>query len=106
MAPYELRWAKVAFEDNPTESKWRPVLIVEDRYYLIYALKVTSHPPREKFWGEYEIKRWRDAGLTEASTIRISQFLELAPEDIGEKIGDLHTVDILTVENYIERLYG
>lgn len=102
---YDLWWARVAYEDKPSISKIRPVLIIDQQICAILALKVTSHDKRENFWGEYEIKRWRQAGLSKPSTIRMSKLLKLEKCDFTDKIGTLHIVDIVAVEKCIERIY-
>ena len=101
MNPYELWWANVAFEDDPGQTKRRPVLVVGQECFLVFALKVTSHTPRTNVWGECEIRRWQAAGLSKPSTIRASKFLRLSPEDFGEKIGDLHPADIAELEKIL-----
>lgn len=103
--PYELWFAKVAHEDNPSVVDDRPVLVIDVKRGIYAALKVTKTAPRESFWGEYSIQRWRQAGLTNPSTIRISKFLKLEQADFRRKIGSLKMVDIAGVQNYIDRIY-
>jgi hypothetical protein len=38
-------------------------VVLDEETFLVIALKVTSHAPRSGYRGEYEIKRWEDAGL-------------------------------------------
>ena len=103
--PYELWYAKVAHEDNPTKVDDRPVVVIDAKHEIYAALKVTRTQPRENFWGEYSIKRWQQAGLTSLSTIRISKFLKLEIGDFRRKIGMLRMVDIAGIQNYIDRIY-
>ena len=54
---WEVWWATVAFEDYDG-SKVRPVIVFENREAYILSLKVTSHPPRRNYQGEFELLRW------------------------------------------------
>lgn len=103
--PYDLWFASVAYEDDPSKADDRPVLVIDEKRGIYAALKITRTPPRESFWGEYRVQKWRQAGLSDPSTIRISKFLRLAPKDFRRKIGTLRMVDVAGVQNYIDRLY-
>lgn len=102
---YELWFAKVAHEDSPALCDDRPVLVIDEKRGIYAALKITRTEPRENFWGEYPIKRWKQAGLSDPSTIRISKLLRLEPQDFRRKIGTLKAVDIANIQNYIYRIY-
>lgn len=67
---WEVWLAKVKFEDDPTTVKQRPVLVISNTQCYILPLKMTSHPPRETFPGEYALLRWQEAGLQKESTVR------------------------------------
>ena len=103
--PYDLWFAKVAHEDEPEVCDDRPVLVIDEKKGIYAALKITSTKPRQDFWGEYTIKKWRQAGLSNPSTIRISKFLRLETDDFRRKIGTLRMVDIIGVQNYINWIY-
>lgn len=103
--PWEVWWAEVAYEDAPKEKKLRPVIVIEKGTVAVLSLKVTTHPPREEFWGEYALQKWREAGLHKPSTVRISKILNLRLSDFGEKIGVLHIVDIQIIGRYISAIY-
>ena len=103
--PYDLWFASVAYEDDPSKTDDRPVLVIDEKRGIYAALMITRTPPRESFWGEYRVQKWRQAGLSDPSTIRISKFLRLEPKDFRRKIGTLRMVDIAGVQNYIDRLY-
>lgn len=93
-APWEIWWAVVKFEDDPTQSKERPVLVISDRIAFIISLKITHHKPREDYDGEYRVIRWKEAGLTQPSTIRYSKKLKLYESDFVRPLGTLHPLDI------------
>lgn len=103
--PWEVWWADVAFEDQPSITKRRPVLVLDHQTCIILSLKITSHAPREEFFGEYALQKWHAAGLTKPSTVRISKVLRLQRSDFAEKIGDLHPVDISVIERYLMMMY-
>lgn len=98
---WEVWFAKVAFDDNPTKMKERPVLIIDDRNCCILSLKITSHMPRTNFSGEYSLVKWKEAGLHRQSTVRTSKRLKLIEKDFVHKIGRLHPVDIVGIMNIL-----
>lgn len=104
--PWEVWWADVVFEDNLEKSKIRPVLIVDDKSCIAFSLKITSHAPRNnEVWGEYKLLRWKYAGLTKSSTVRISKFLRLPHDRLIGKIGELHMIDIANIAKYLNSIY-
>ena len=98
---WEIWLANEKIEDDLTQVKKRPVLVVAPGVQYILSLKITSHPARAQFQGEYEIIRWKDAGLSRASTIRCSKRLDLLESDFVHKLGRLHPVDILNVQKFL-----
>lgn len=95
--PWEIWWARVKFEDDPTQIKERPVLIVSDKLAFIISLKITHHEPREDYDGEYRVIRWKESGLTQPSTIRYAKKLKLYESDFVSKLGSLHPIDIKNI---------
>lgn len=102
---WDLWWADIVYEDQPVCEK-RPVLIYSHETAYIISFKITSHPPRLEYKGEYPIKLWKEAGLTKPSTIRCSKKLCLTELDFDEKIGSLHPVDIKEVRKILQDMYG
>lgn len=101
---WEIWTADIRFEDSD-EVKPRPVLVakIENNVYAL-CVKITKHPPRTKYEGEYAIKKWREAGLRMQSTIRFSQMYRLSEDDLKTKVGTLHPIDIIAsrkILNYI-----
>ena len=98
-----VRWdvwiAEVAFEDDPSKAKIRPVVVLDEETFLVIALKVTSHAPRSGYRGEYEIKRWEDAGLFHRSTLRAGQPIIIRKAFMLKKIGRLHDEDIESIKD-------
>ncbi|MFC2822133.1 MAG: type II toxin-antitoxin system PemK/MazF family toxin [Sphaerochaeta sp.] len=98
MNKYDIHMAEVSFEDVD-ETKLRPVLILEDKVCLVSCLSITSNTARAE---DYVIQMWKEAGLKKPSAIRLLQALNLDPSLIGRKIGTLHPIDILEIQ---ERLW-
>lgn len=98
---WEIWLAKVKFEDDLKQVKNRPVLVVAPGVQYILSLKITSHEPRSEFAGEYAIIKWPEAGLRKESTIRCGKRLNLVESDFVHKLGRLHPVDIINVQNIL-----
>ena len=98
---WEVWYAKVAYEDDITKVKERPVLVMENRICYVLSLKITSHAPRANFSGEYSLVKWKEAGLHKQSTVRTSKRIRLIETDFIHKIGRLHPVDIIGIENIL-----
>lgn len=99
---WDIWYAKVKFEGSNI-VKERPVLITGIDSAIILALTITTHPPRDYCDGEYLIKQWQAAGLTYESTIRSTKRLKLLDSDIIFRIGRLHAVDVIKVQNILNR---
>ena len=100
---WELWWARVAFEDEPTKSKVRPVLVIAPGVAYILSLYVTTKDARKHVEGDYEIRYWSESGLKEPSTIRTSKKLGLVSTDFVQKIGRLHHADARVVMKMLEK---
>ena len=98
--PWEVWFAAVRCEDSP-QTKNRPVVVTSSGEIYVLALKVTSHAPRKE-WGEYALQKWQAAGLQKPSTVRIGKRLQLQYRDMIHKIGRLHPLDIINIENMLE----
>lgn len=96
---WEIWWAKVKFEDSE-EVKRRPVLIIDSNIVAI-AFKMTStdrgdRPPN------YQVREWKEAGLTKETSIRLDKVLRLKPNDFDSKIGELTERDKLIISNRLQ----
>ena len=92
MKRWEIYLARVPFEDVE-ETKVRPVLIWNDLAYVI-AFKMTS-ADRGDNDEEYQVKYWKEAGLTKPTSIRIKKLLKLSEDDLVQKMGVLDKRDQL-----------
>lgn len=101
MQKYDIYWARFVFDDDPDKYKVRPCLILSPREGLPLGAKITKHPPREiTKRSDYLIKDFTAAGLSQASTIRLSQKQRIRPLD---KIGHLSKEDEIEVEKILRR---
>lgn len=80
--PGEVWKLEFAFEDDPTLSKRRPVVVavVEERAGRAVVVKVAGHGPRKEFSGEMRLADWQGAGLSKPSTVRCSKSLSVGLE--------------------------
>ena len=103
MNRWEVYWADVPFEEDPSQIKRRPVIIARDNTVYVLTLRVTSHEAREYDPYDYPLQEWQHANLTTASVVRIRKISQLRPDNIHEYIGKLHPVDILGIQNCMQR---
>ena len=101
---WEVWIATVKFEDSP-EVKKRSVVIVAPNIAYFLSLKVTTHPPRSHYAGEYVLQMWKEAGLDKPSTVRASKLLKLKDSDLSHKAGRLHPIDIMGLKEIINELH-
>ena len=98
---WELWYARIKYEDTDVYQD-RPVLVIDvSDEIAIIALKVTSTEKRD-LWGEYDIIKWKSAGLKNTSTVRCTKVLSLRMEDFRRKIGDLQLEDIIRIRDMLQ----
>lgn len=92
---WDIYWANVAFSDDPSQWKKRPVLIIDNRdaYILSYSMTHVSRPSET----EYQVIEWVKAGLSQPTTIRIGHFVDVTYSLVCY-IGRLQKVDIDNVK--------
>lgn len=75
-----------AFEEDPSLSKRRPVVVavVDKSAERAVVVKVTGHGPRREFPGEVRLADWRGAGLSKPSTVRCSKSLSIGLESFDD----------------------
>ena len=77
MVKFDIYDFSYPYEDNPTKSKYRPVIILEIKANLAYLGTITSGSPRNDCDNEYEIVNWKQAGLKTKSTFRGSKYIKV-----------------------------
>lgn len=98
MKRWDVYWAEMPFEEDPSQTKLRPVIIAKDGIVYVLTLRVTSHEPREYDAYDYPLKEWKSANLNKPSTVRIRKLAKLAPNAIHDQIGTLHPTDTLEIQ--------
>ena len=96
---WEIWEADVPFEEG-IGSKKRPVLILSETECFVLSLKMTSHEPRyNTLEGEYEVMKWKEAGLLKPTVVQCSKRLRLNKEMLTEKqYGRLSATDIIGLQ--------
>lgn len=97
---WDIWFADVPFEDI-VGSKSRPVLITNSLETYVLALKATSHEPRGYEPYDVPLRRWREAGLKQPTTVRVSKPVKLEQDQLAYKVGTLHPVDIAYIRQAI-----
>lgn len=90
------RWdvyrAYIHFEDDTTQGKKRPILMLNVSDFQFITCKITSKYRDEEL--EYAIRDWRGAGLDRPSYVRLEHKVYLTPDTEMIKLGTLQKVDI------------
>ena len=83
--PQEVWSAWVKYEENPTEGKYRPVIVisVEKDVAKVLSIPITSARPRDEY--DIEVFDWQDVPLDKLSTARISKVLLIPISDFRKK---------------------
>lgn len=102
---WEIWNVRYAYDDNPNETKIRPVLVIDAKKKIVVALKITSHEPRSQFGGEYQISKWKEAGLDKPSVIRCSKRATFEESDFILKRGKLQSGDIIAIQALLNFYY-
>ena len=91
--PQEVWFAKFPFDEDETQSKDRPVIVlaVDDEMCSVLSLKITSTPPYSEF--EIELFDWAQIPLSHISTADVSSAKFILKTDFHRKIGKLSDDD-------------
>lgn len=97
MRVWELWFADFPFEEDATQSKKRPVIILNVEPLEVLSVKVTSKKARDNDKYDTPIVHWKEAGLKSESIARISKTIFLTQDKFEHKIGTLHDDDKVTI---------
>ena len=91
--PQEVWFAEFPFNEDKTQSKDRPVIVlaVDDESAKILSMKVTSTPPQSEY--EIELFDWSKIPLHHKSTADASRVLRIPKRRFRRKIGKLSDDD-------------
>jgi hypothetical protein len=103
----EIWTADFPYEDNPSQSDERPVVIVgvDGDLYLCTTLMITSKASAKDRY-RYEIRHWQHAGLIKQSYIRLSRKHTFRTSQLRRFIGCLHQEDQINLWFKIDECYG
>ena len=89
----EVWFAEFPFEEDETQSKDRPVIVmdVDDDTCKVLSMKVTSRKPFSEF--EIEIFDWNEIPLKHKSTADASSVQAISKDRFRRKIGRLSDAD-------------
>ena len=91
LQPGELVLVRIDFHQRPG-GKVRPAVVLLDTGDDDFvAAPVTSQQRHSDF--DLAIRRWQEAGLNVASTIRVHKLTVLAKDDIVRRLGELAATD-------------
>ena len=96
--PWEVWFAYVYYEDMPAEGKRRPVVILDDDMLCVTSAMVTTHKPRSFDYLDYELRFWKEAGLSCPSVVRLEHLRYLNNADFDTRIGRLQLGDISAIQ--------
>lgn len=85
----------MSFSDDPAQTKIRPVLVIDPRKNTAICLRMTSKP--RKTARDYEITRWREAGLAKPTIINTEWRIMLKDGELLSYIGQLSKEDEITL---------
>lgn len=113
----DLYYFDVAFVDNPSEYKNRPVLLLnEDKNKMLLLVSTTSKPRNHpmKRYDRYKIPihNWRRTGLTKASWCQGANLISLPREEVeslitpGDFIGRMHQDDFNFIIEELEKIHN
>jgi len=92
---WDLCWAVVEFEDDPTQSKRRPILITDSKHGYPIGFKATHVIRPDEL--EYELLDWVKEGLRQPTVVRIGKIIDTKGTPLTY-IGTLTPRDILNIK--------
>lgn len=84
------------FDDEAME-KLRPGIVLDTQGDRSIVIKVTSHAERANETKDLVLLHWQQAGLSQPSVARCSQYVPLHHDKIKGFLGKLHDEDLLNV---------
>ncbi len=95
---WDIYEADVPFREDTARSKKRPVLIISPSEVLVLKLTTHGHSEKPKPY-EYEMVRWKAAGLSAKTYIECDRYVRLGLERFTKKYyGRLQAADIIGLQ--------
>lgn len=93
------------FEDDPTQSKIRPCVIIDiDSELAVLSIKVTRHEARDEY--DVPIFKWREANLLNLSYARVSKVMVFSRENFVKKCGTLDEMDFNNIKRAFVKFHS
>ena len=91
MKKFDIYWINISFEDNPSQSKIRPAVVIDPSETSFLALNISTnlYTPVPN----YELEDYLDEGLRKPSTVILKRYVKPSPPEIKEFIGHLTKKD-------------
>lgn len=113
----DLYYFDVAYEDDPSTVKKRPIMILEeDNDDFLLLISTTSQPRNNplKYYDQYKIPiyNWRKTGLSKPSWFRAYQLIRISRDKVEsvvsstDYIGRMHAEDFNNIVKQLERLHN
>lgn len=100
----DIWYAYVAYEDDPTKGKDRPVLILSVKNDKVIAAPITKHAKRKYDNYDLPIAKWQYTSLPLPSTVRIKKTFEMPLEQLDYKKGNMHPEDFINATTKHKKL--
>ena len=105
--PGEVVWAQVAFEDDPSRTKDRPVLVVgRAGAGVVHALMLSSQPHRAADENWLSVGRGAWDGQRRTSYVRLDRVLELREDGLRREGAVLSQQQFARVSALLRTRYG
>lgn len=109
LAAGEIFKLRVAYEDDASKSKWRPVIVLDaSDVHQVVIVATTSVPPNDPpgYYDEfkYPLKYWRYAKLHKESWVKVANPLMVDGRALTGYIGELHQDDLLGLITYLNEM--
>lgn len=91
MEKFDICWVSIPFEENPSQSKMRPVVVIDPELDLMLTLKLTTNLRTPV--PNYELKDYFEEGLSKPSTVVLKRYYKTSSGSLGNLIGHLTKKD-------------
>jgi hypothetical protein len=92
------------FEDDPTQLKRRPCIIMNVDILEALSIKVTHHDSRDDY--DIPIFKWKEANLLEPSYARVSKIVVFPKESFIRKFGRIHETDFRNISKAFDEYHS
>lgn len=91
MEKFDICWVSIPFEENPSQSKMRPVVVIDPELDLMLTLKLITNLRTPV--PNYELEDYFEEGLSKPSAVVLKRYYKASSESLGDLIGHLTKKD-------------